>query len=93
MGRRAEGAWPQISLETIVMWAPDVMITTHVPGGPQNLQAEVKRLQQTDGWKLVPAVRNNRVYYVEGDWLLRPGPRLVDALEYIADCMHPLVGE
>ncbi len=93
MGRRAEGAWPQVSLETIVMWAPDILFTTHVPGGRQNLEAEVMRLQQTDGWKLVPAVRQNRVYFVDGDLLLRPGPRLVDALEYIADCMHPERGE
>lgn len=88
VGRRAQGAWPQISLETVVMWSPDILFTTHVPGGSQNLAAEVERLQQTDGWKLIPAVRHRRVYYVEGDWLLRPGPRLVDALEHIAECMH-----
>lgn len=84
IGARAEGAWPQVSLETIVLWEPDVLITTHVPGGSENLPNELMRLQQMDGWKMVPAVRDGRVFYVEGDWLLRPGPRLVDALEAIA---------
>ncbi len=91
VGRRADGAWPQVGLETILMWAPEVIITTHIPGGRENLASEIKRLQQTDGWQQVPAVLNGRIYYVEGDWLLRPGPRLVDALEAVAGYLHPQV--
>jgi iron complex transport system substrate-binding protein len=89
LGRRADGAWPQVGLETIIMWAPEVLITTHIPGGREKLASEIERLRQTDGWKQVPAVRNGRIYFVEGDWLLRPGPRLVEALEVVADYLHP----
>jgi iron complex transport system substrate-binding protein len=89
VGRLAEGAWPQVGLETIVMWAPDVIITTHIPGGVEKLPAEMERLRQTDGWKQLPAVQKGRIYYIEGDWLLRPGPRLVDALEGMARHLHP----
>ena len=88
MGRLAKGAWPQISLETVVQWAPDVIITTHVPGGVDHLLNEVNRLRETDGWKLIPAVRSGRIHYVEADWLLRPGPRLVDALQSVAHLLH-----
>ena len=88
MGRLAKGAWPQISLETVVQWAPDVIITTHVPGGVGHLLNEINRLRETDGWKLIPAVQSGRIYHVEADWLLRPGPRLVDALQSIAHLLH-----
>ena len=88
MGRLAKGAWPQISLETVVQWAPDVIITTHVPGGVGHLLNEVNRLRETDGWKLIPAVQSGRIHYVEADWLLRPGPRLVDALQSVAHLLH-----
>jgi len=88
MGRLAKGAWPQISLETVVQWAPDVIITTHVPGGVGHLLNEVNRLRKTDGWKLIPAVQSGRIHYVEADWLLRPGPRLVDALQSVAHLLH-----
>ncbi len=36
-----------------------------------------------------PAVRNNRVYKINDDYLSRPGPRLVDGLEAIAHGLHP----
>jgi len=89
VGRQADGSWPQVGLETIVMWAPEVIITTHIPGGVENLPGEIERLRLTDGWKQLPAVKNGRIYFVEGDWLLRPGPRLVDALEAMARQLHP----
>jgi len=88
VGRLAKGTWPQISLETVIEWAPEVIITTHVPGGADSLSKEVDRLQKTEGWKRVPAVRSGRIYYVEGDWLLRPGPRLVHALQAVAELLH-----
>jgi iron complex transport system substrate-binding protein len=88
VGRLAKGTWPQISLETVIEWAPEVIITTHVPGGADSLSKEVDRLQETEGWKRVPAVRSGRIYYVEGDWLLRPGPRLVHALQAVAELLH-----
>ena len=36
-----------------------------------------------------PAVRNNRVYKINDDYLSRPGPRLVDGLEALAHALHP----
>ena len=88
VGRLAKGTWPQISLETVIEWAPEVIITTHVPGGVDSLTKEIDRLRITEGWKRIPAVRSGRVYYVEGDWLLRPGPRLVHALQAVAQLLH-----
>ena len=94
VGRAAMGAWPQVGLETIVAWEPEVIVTTYLPDAEgqtpeQVIASEVARLKQTDGWRVLPAVQQERIYFVEGDWLLRPGPRLVNALERIASLLHP----
>jgi iron complex transport system substrate-binding protein len=36
-----------------------------------------------------PAAINKRVYEISGDYLSRPGPRLVEGLEQIARALHP----
>lgn len=37
----------------------------------------------------LPAVQNDRVYGLDADLILRPGPRLVEALERLARRLHP----
>lgn len=37
----------------------------------------------------LPAVRNNRIYVIEPDTILRLGPRLGQGLEIIGHCLHP----
>lgn len=89
VGDVASGTWPQVGLETILVWAPEIIITTYNPVGVDSLAAEVARLRRTDGWQRVPAVIEGRLYFIEPDWLLRPGPRLVDAYEQVARLIHP----
>ena len=38
-----------------------------------------------------PAVKNNRVFKINDDFLSRPGPRLIDGLEALAHALHPEV--
>jgi len=89
VGDAASGTWPQVGLETILVWAPEIIITTYNPVGVDSLAAEVTRLRRTDGWQRVPAVLEGRLYFIEPDLLLRPGPRLVDAYEQVARLIHP----
>ncbi len=91
VGRQVPGAWPQVGLETIVGWAPEVILATYPPqlADPEKLKEEIQHLRQMDGWKEVPAVKQGRIYYIDGDLLNRPGPRLVDALEQFARILHP----
>ena len=90
VARQAAGAWPQVGLEAVIEWAPQVIITTYLPGAeePGKMAAEIQRLRQTDGWSAIPAVVDGRLHLVEADWLLRPGPRLSDALEAVAIHLH-----
>tara|TARA_B100000686_G_scaffold273213_1_gene290756 strand:+ start:1040 stop:1945 length:906 start_codon:yes stop_codon:yes gene_type:complete len=81
--------WPQIDLESIVSWAPEVIVTTYLPL-ESTLADEINRLKTLEGWRVVPAVLNGHIYHIEADLLTRPGPRLVDALEEVAELLHPI---
>ncbi|MEE3264889.1 MAG: cobalamin-binding protein [Candidatus Latescibacterota bacterium] len=87
VARGAQVTWPQVSLETIVAWAPQVLLTSL--GGGMQPAGEIDRLREIDGWKELPAIKNGRIVHVEGDLLTRAGPRLVDAVEILANQLHP----
>ncbi|MCP8304690.1 MAG: cobalamin-binding protein [archaeon] len=42
-----------------------------------------------DGWGDISAVKNNKIFEIEESSLTRPGPRIVDALETLAEYIHP----
>ncbi|HEV3258225.1 MAG TPA: PocR ligand-binding domain-containing protein, partial [Gemmataceae bacterium] len=47
-------------------------------------------LTQRPGWRDLRAVRDRRVYLADGNqYLNRPGPRLVESLEILAEVLHP----
>jgi len=69
-----ETAYPNLSKETALALAPDVIILSDSPDNQE----------PNDAFKDSPAVKNARVFRVNADLLSRPGPRLVDALEQIA---------
>ena len=89
VARSAPGSWPQISLESLVALAPEVIITTSSPGGAGAMAGQIERLRTLEGWKSLPAVRAGRVHFVDADLLTRPGPRLVEALEQLAAIFYP----
>jgi ABC-type Fe3+-hydroxamate transport system substrate-binding protein len=47
------------------------------------------RIRGQPGWENMPAVKNNRVYYVD-DRINLPSPVAFDALEELANQFHPL---
>ena len=69
--------YPQYSVETVIAKQPEIIL---LQAGGNEL---TPRLRQT------PAARSNRVYHIEDDLLLRPGPRIVDGLEQLAAKFHP----
>ncbi len=69
--------YPQYSLETVIARKPQVIF---LQAGDERLP---ERLQQT------PAAQQRRVFHVNDDLLLRPGPRIIDGLEVIAEKLHP----
>ena len=41
------------------------------------------------GWESLSAVKNNRVFVLDDSYLNRPGPRLIEGLEMLANILHP----
>lgn len=77
-----EQEWPQISMETVVARAPSALLMMR--GGKTTIES----LRDRPGWSVLPAVRSNRVYYVDKrvDF---PSPIAIDALEDLAKQFHP----
>lgn len=80
--------WLRVSLETILVAAPDVVIELHYGYylTPARLRQE---MAVWDGLSTLPAVRRGRVHLLEGEKFVVPGPRIVDAAEEIAAVIHP----
>jgi iron complex transport system substrate-binding protein len=78
------GEWPRLSLEEVVRRAPDVILFPKTESFSPGLE-EFARLP---GWKELRAVRSHRMYFLS-ETIMRPSPRLVDALEELADILHP----
>ncbi len=77
--------WGQINLEDIIARDPDVIIFAEGPWIPTT----VASLSERSGWSDLSAVQEGRVYAVDTNWIDRPGPRLVDAMETFASAIHP----
>lgn len=53
---------------------------------------ELPALTRKPGWSDLKAVREQRVYVLDGNqYFNRPGPRLVESLEILAEILHPEV--
>lgn len=74
--------WPEISMEAVLERAPDALLL--VRGGKTTL----KVLQERPGWSSLTAVKERRVYYVDGR-INFPSPIAIDALEDLAKQFHP----
>lgn len=77
--------WPSVSAEEVVQKNPAVIMGPDSHG--DKLIAE--QLAARPGWDQIDAVKNNRIYLIDGNTSSRPGPRVVDALESIAEALYP----
>jgi iron complex transport system substrate-binding protein len=77
--------WGQFSLEQLVAADPQVIVFGSGPFVPTTVESLAAR----PGWGGIRAVAAGRVYPIDTNWVDRPGPRLVDALEAMARFLHP----
>ena len=66
---------------------PDIIIFPSSMG--EDLTGSVASVASRPGWSSITAVQNNTIYIVNADALNQPGPRQVDALEDLAQIIHP----
>ncbi|NOH17225.1 ABC transporter substrate-binding protein [Clostridium cochlearium] len=70
------------SLEKIIEKKPDIIICS-------KYYDTKKRLQQTEGYKDLEAIKNGKLFEIDNNMLDRQGPRLADGLEELAKIIHP----
>jgi iron complex transport system substrate-binding protein len=75
----------------VIAFAPEVIILTPCGFDLQRTLAEAQQvLPHRSGWGVLPAVRQGRVYAIDGNaYFSRPGPRVIDSIELIAELIHP----
>ncbi len=76
--------YPQLTQEAIIAANPDVIILADEEFG-----VTVESVKARPGWDAIAAVQNDRIHGVDPDIISRPGPRIVDALELLAETLHP----
>ena len=79
----AKTAWPLFSLESLVARNPQVIFTSRKKSITELLEGHRK------AWNGISAVEAKRVYLLNGDETSRPGPRVVRALEALAQALYP----
>jgi len=77
----------QPSQETVLTRAPDVILEVRAnsPLTPAQMALELRAWAPLAS---IPAVRNGRIYFLAGDYLLAPGPRVAMAAEAFARVLH-----
>ena len=69
---------------------PDAIVVSPCGFDLARTAAEMPTLAANPGWPALEAVRAGRVYLVDGNaYFHRPGPRLVESLEILAELLHP----
>ena len=74
----------------LVEYDPEVLVVAPCGFELDQTTAHLETLTEREGWADLTAVREGRAYVMDGhDFVNRPGPRLVETLEYLAGVIHP----
>lgn len=78
--------YQMVSLEAMIERMPEVIVDTsdNRPGAYRGRGAGT-----WSRWEFLPAVEDDRVYWLEPDRLVIPGPRLPDMAELVGRLIHP----
>jgi cobalamin transport system substrate-binding protein len=84
IGADLKGEWPRLTLEELLPLNPDVILFPKT----ESFSPSLTEFSGLPGWKDLRAVKDGRMYFVS-ETIERSGPRLVDALEELANILHP----
>ena len=86
IGATALAPWVQFSLEEVVSSDPEVIIVDTSHG---SAVTPIEALKQHPIWREITAIKQDRIYPIDGDLVNRAGPRIVRGLEEVARMIHP----
>jgi iron complex transport system substrate-binding protein len=69
---------------------PDIILLAVCGFDIPKTKKDLYLLEKRKGWKKLKAVRNGKVFIVDGDaYFTRCGPRVVEGIEILAKIIHP----
>jgi iron complex transport system substrate-binding protein len=79
-----------LSWETLLQTNPDIIIFMPCGFDLNRTRQEAKLFTQNPHWGNLHATQSGRVYITDGNaYFNRPGPRLADSIEILAEIVHP----
>jgi iron complex transport system substrate-binding protein len=81
----ANEGYPQVTDEAVLSANPQIVILTEDPAYGGTPDSVYKRAN----WSTIQAVKDRKVYRLNADIMQRPGPRLVQGLQCVAQIVHP----
>jgi iron complex transport system substrate-binding protein len=87
-------ATPSVTLEwqQVADSRPDVLFIACCGFSIDRARDDIQRLSAFTSWTQMPAVSSGNVFLTDGSaYFSRPGPRLLDGLEIMANALHPEV--
>ena len=89
LGKAGEPSFT-VTWRQVADYQPEVLVLMPCGFHLQETVTEVERTALPAEWAGLPAVRQGRVFAVDGSsYFNRPGPRIVDGLELLAQIIHP----
>jgi len=79
----------RVTWDAVQKAAPEVLILMPCGFHSHCAKRQAATLLNQPGWAELPAVRNDRVFAVDGGLFNRPSPRVVDGTELLAHLIHP----
>lgn len=82
-----------IEWQHVIEWNPEVIVIACCGFTVERTMEEISLLDSVPGWNDLAAVQAGHVHVVDGAaYFSRPGPRLVDSLEILVDCIENVGG-
>jgi len=81
----APSAFPQLTAEAVIAFNPEVVLLTDATSAKQSDATVAAR----PGWASVAAVQSHRVHAIDTNVVSRPGPRIADGIELMAQLLYP----
>jgi iron complex transport system substrate-binding protein len=83
---------PWMEWSDLVAHDPDLIVVTPCGFDIPRTRREINLLAGRDGWRELKAVQAGRVFVADGNQFFnRPGPRLLETLQILAELFHPSV--
>lgn len=80
--------YPKVSKEFIIHESPEVIIEV----GPKDILSLEASKKRREGWQkfsTIRAVKNQKIHFIGSDYILIPGPRLVNIIDDFVNAIHP----